>query len=359
MALEMNSDSTVCFKCGRRYSGWKGYFHVSYALLYKGGGHLTICKTCVDKMYNEYLAQCGNAKDAVRQMCRKLDIFWSESVFEAAMQKSGAQSVMAQYIAKTNSTTYAGKSYDDTLLKEGTLWGFTSVGAPSANDNVADETKDASSAEDDVDEAILEYMKEIDGFRLTKEIVAFWGAGYSKQAYAELERRRAYWMEKLSGDDMAIDIGTETLLRQICSLEVEINKGRAAGKQMDAKVTLLNTLLGSANLKPVQKKGDVPDDLASAPLGVKIYNVEKHKPLPDGEERELKRYIKKYIWTWLGHICKLCRIKNGYTKLYDEEIERLRVKHPEYEDESDEDLIMLDLSGDEPIVVDRGDEDGG
>lgn len=353
MALEMNSDSTVCFKCGRRYSGWKGYFHVSYALLYKGGGHLTICKTCVDKMYNEYLAQCGNSKDAVRQMCRKLDIFWSESVFEAAMQKSGAQSVMAQYIAKTNSTTYAGKSYDDTLLKEGTLWGFREADkAPEPSDESSAAQPDGDNPAEN-DPEFERYIQELTSYPVTKDVIAFWGTGYTKQMYAELEQRRAYWMSRFS-QDFELDAGTEALIRQICSLELDINRDRADGKSVDKSTNALNNLLGSANLKPVQKKEAV-DDFSKQPLGVKLYHREKNKPLPELEESEKdRRHIKKYIFTWvLGHLCKMCGVKNGYTKLYDEAIRQLRVELPQYEDESDEDLIIhsfedldIDMGGD-------------
>lgn len=33
-------------------------------------------------------------------------------------------------------------------------------------------------------------------------------------------------------------------------------------------------------------------------------------------------------------------VKNGYTRMYEEEINRLRVEKPEYEDEDDETLLV-------------------
>lgn len=51
-------------------------------------------------------------------------------------------------------------------------------------------------------------------------------------------------------------------------------------------------------------------------------------------------HIKKYVFTWFGHVCKMLGVKNGYTRMYEEEINRLRVEKPEYEDEDDETLLV-------------------
>lgn len=356
MALEVSSDAAICSKCGKKYGRRRGFFPVSYAILHKGLGYIPVCKDCIETMYSTYLSQCHNAKDAVRQMCRKLDLYWNESVYDAAEKKSTTRSIMTQYITKINTATYAGKSYDDTLLDEGIFWNFTldktsndtlqtsdqsaqvRVGENSANNDL--ENPDVAA---DNNEAMSEYLRDLSSFTVTKDIITFWGTGYTKQMYAELEQRRAHWMDRLP-KDTELDIGTEVLIRQICSLELDINRDRAEGKAVDKSINALNTLLGSANLKPTQKKVDSQDDFVNKPLGVKLYHREKFAPLPELEENEKDRkHIKRYIWTWMGHLCKMCGVKNGYTKLYEEEIERLRVKYPECDDESEEDLIIYDL----------------
>lgn len=87
MPLEINSSQAICGKCGRAYSRRKGYFPVSYATLNRGLGYTHVCKECIDQMYNEYLSQCHNAPDAVRQVCRKLDLYWSERVYRMVERK--------------------------------------------------------------------------------------------------------------------------------------------------------------------------------------------------------------------------------------------------------------------------------
>lgn len=330
MAIEMSSDVAICSRCGKKYSRRKGYFPVSYAVLHKGIGHIPVCKECIDTMYNTYLAQCNNAKDAVRQLCRKLDLYWSESVYDLVQRKSTTRSMMTQYIAKINTVSYAGKSYDDTLSEEGTLWNFI----PEINKESAEVT----------DVTPVEAVE----IETPEEIIAFWGSGYSDEMYRELEQRRQYWMSKFP-EGIELDVGTEALIRQICSLELDINRDRIAGKSVDKSVNALNNLLGSANLKPAQQKADGDNAQENTPLGVWIRRWETQRPVPDPDpELEDVDGIVRYISIWfLGHLCKMLGIKNTYCKLYEEEIAKMRVDRPEYEDEDDE-TMFNDIFGSTP-----------
>ena len=241
MAIEMSSDKAICSRCGTAFSRRKGFFPVSYAELHKGIGHIPVCKECIDRMYEVYLETCGDEKLAVRQMCRKLDLYWNEGVYGVVSKKSTPRSMMTQYIAKINSVTYAGRSYDNTLSEEGMLWKF---GRYPAGGPIV-QTEKPEESEDDTPSISIEDIPE--------QVRLFWGSGYTPEMYQELEQRRQYWMSRFP-DGTDLDIGTEALIRQICSLELDINRDRAAGKTIDKSVTALNTLLGSANLKPVQKK---------------------------------------------------------------------------------------------------------
>lgn len=339
MAIEMSSDTAICSRCGKKYSRRKGYFPVSYAILHKGIGYVPICKDCIDTMYNTYLAQCNNAKDAVRQMCRKLDLYWSESVYETVSRKSTTRTMMTQYIAKINTITYAGKSYDDTLSEEGTLWNFN------PEPNGSSEYEDSDTPQNELLET-------------PEEIITFWGSGYSDEMYRELEQRRQYWMSKFP-EGTELDVGTEALIRQICSLELDINRDRIAGKSVDKSVNALNNLLGSANLKPTQQKADGDSAQENTPFGVWIRRWETQRPVPDPDpELEDVDGIIRYISIWfLGHLCKMLGIKNTYCRLYEEEIAKMRVDRPEYEDEDDETLFN-DIFGVGNSVEEENESDG-
>lgn len=329
MGLEVASDKAICTRCGKQYSKRKGFFPTSYSENYKGLGYTHICNTCINSLYSKYLTQCGSSKDAVRQVCRKLDLYWHESIFNRINTKSTARTVMTQYITKLNSVALAGRSYDDTLLDEGTLWSFSST-----------------IKTDDKPETPVEPLTENEE-PVPEDVIAFWGAGYTADMYKDLEQRRQYWMSRFP-NDIDLDIGTEALIRQICNLEIDINRDRVAGKSIDKSVNALNNLLGSASLKPTQRKEDLDSSVSNTPLGVWLYRFENERPLPDIDD-ELKDVngLKKYVFTWMGHLCKMMGIKNGYTRLYEDEINRLRVERPEYDDEDDETLLIDSFSEEE------------
>lgn len=326
MAIEVSSCSVVCCKCGKSYGRRKGYFPVSYASQHKGVGYIPVCKECIDLMYNSYLSQCDNARDAVRQMCRKLDLFWSDTVFEVVERKSTTHSMMTSYIAKLNTVTYAGKCYDDTLSAEGTLWNWTAVPIENEPDDIEEKIEDE---QDNGDEEVSD------------EVIEFWGPGFTSKMYQELEQRRVYWTSKIS-PEVEIDVGTEALIRQICNLEITINRNRAAGRSIDKPIGMLNTLLGSLGLKPSQKRDEDGDAaIDGTPFGVWIKRWEDQRPIPepDPELQDVDGII-RYILTWFyGHLAKMLNIKNAHSKLYDDAIAELRIERPEYVDEDDETMI--------------------
>ncbi len=328
--IEAKNEGVYCYRCGQYFPKRRGHLPISYAALYKGVGHIPYCRDCIDAIYNNYLDVCRDEVTAARQVCRKLDLYWSPKVFERALAKSGLRSVMIQYVAMVAATnSYLGKSYDDTLIEENVMWVFPGTDIQ----NIAASTIGTDGAEDGEEAE-----------KISDEVIAFWGSGYTASMYLELERRRKYYMSRLSNSEL--DIGTEILIRQICNLEVSIARDSVAGKPIDKSVNSLNTLLGSLNLKPAQKKEEEIDAaLNTTPLGVWLYRYENKRPLPEIDDGlKDSNHLKKYIFTWMGHLCKMMGVKNGYTKLYEEEVERLKVAKPEYDGDDEEALLSQSYS---------------
>jgi len=317
MALEVASNNVVCVKCGTMYGKRQSNFFVSYATSYKGIGFIPICRNCVEQMYDMYMNACGDSRKAVRQVCRKLDLYWNDSVFSVVEKKSSPRTIMSLYISKINTGTNINKSYDDTLKDEGMLWTFgvqQRTFAPTGNESTT---------------TLQEY-------EVSDEVKTYWGPGYSPEMYMALEDRRAYWMKHLPAG-VELDVGTEALIRQICSTELDINRGRANGEDVNKSISTLNTLLGSAKLKPSQKKDVDDSDLVSTPLGVWLYRYENERPLPEIDDslKDVNR-IRRYIFIWMGHLCKMLGLKNAYSQMYEDEIAKLRVEKPEYDGDDEE-----------------------
>lgn len=334
MSIEVGSDKAICCKCGTAYGQRKGFFQRSYSFQHKGTGYIPICKTCIEQMYNTYLAQCNNSKDAIHQMCRKLDLYWNEEVFEVVSKRSSTRSIMSSYITRINSLKLVGKCYDDTLSEEGTLWDFRHPKEPKP-DNIHTHADDTDDSPDNSDLPPV-----------SPEVKAYWGKELSDQTCRDLEEKRAYWLSKFPSD-VPLDIGTDAIIKQICGLELDISRDRAQGKAVDKSIGALNTLLGSANMKPAQKKDEGDASTENTPFGVWIKKWEDQRPIPEPDpELQDVDGIKKYITVWLfGHLSKMLNIKNTYCKLYEEELAKMRVDRPEYEEE-DDDTLLYDIFGD-------------
>ena len=334
MPLKLEQTIVVCQRCGQGFAKRRGYFYASSSACNKGAGYLPICKSCVDQLYQGYLATCGDSAKAVRQMCRKLDLYWNERLHASCVRGSAEKSVMVTYLTRLTGSSYAGKCYDDTLLEEDALWQFGRV--------------DISAQIEEEDPELPEEIEEEDVPAAMKE---FWGAGYTPSMYRELQDRYDFYISKM-GEGATLDIGGEILLRQICTLEIDINRDRAAGKSVDKNVNVLNTLLGSAMLKPAQQKSDADGAMGNTPYGMWIWKLENEEPVPDPspEMRDVDGII-RYISIWyFGHLCKMLNIKNSYCKLYEDAIAARRVERPELDDE-DDDAFIADVFGE-----DTGDE---
>lgn len=328
MGIELDTTKAVCCKCGRAYGKRKSNFQASYGTMYKGTGFLPICKDCVDSMYNVYFAQCNDSAAAVRQVCRSLNLYWNQRAFDTSNARTSARTMMSGYLTRLNTVTYSGKSYDDTLIEEGLLWSQISeddkpTKTEAEYDNSAEELHD-----------------------IPDDVKDFWGWDYDARDYLDLERKRKYWLSAFP-EGTKIDTATEGYIRQICALERDIERTRAAGKSVDKLVSAFDKLVGSLGVKPTQRQDDNLDvSMTETPMGVWLYRYENKRPLPD-KYKDSK--ILKYIFTWMGHVLKMMGKKNGYEQLYQDEIDRLKVEKPEY-DGSDEDLMMdyFDEEGDSP-----------
>lgn len=300
-----------CTRCGKEYKVQRNNFPRVQSVLYKYNNCFSvICNSCVDYIYERYVYEFKEPSVAAERICQKLDVYWSKNVFDGVVQKNkNGASEIRSYIGMTNLTQYSGKTYDDTLTEYEKNRIHPILG--------------------------LTEVKEV-----SDDVEAFWGKGLSNSHYIELERRLKNW--KGDRDISDFDMGELTVIKQICMLEVQINLDAAAGKSIDKNVKALDSLLGSGNLRPVQKKTDDSDSKEDkTPFGVWINRIENDEPIPEPSE-EFKDVdgIVKYVSTWfLGHMCKMLKVNNRFSNLYEEELAKLTVERPEYEGDDDEDIV--------------------
>lgn len=112
MPIEIKASGHVCRRCGNSYGKLSGNFLVCYGALYKGAGYLPYCNHCVEDMYMSYLRQCGDQQAALRQLCRKLDLYWSAELYESILAKTTPANIVKDYIAKLRGKNCIGKSFE-------------------------------------------------------------------------------------------------------------------------------------------------------------------------------------------------------------------------------------------------------
>lgn len=317
----------ICSRCGVTYRIQSRNFPASQSPLFaKNNGYLTVCGSCIEALFNRYKDLLGSEDAAVKRICLKFDIYWNENVLNSArktISRENYTSIIRSYIGKTNLARHLGKTYDDTLIEE-------------ANTR----------------EAVIEANKKFDSEDINDgaprlEDIEFWGDGYSAREYDLLNKKYEQWV----GDQAELDelpVGTSTLYRQICTLELQINRNMIAGRPTEAAINQLNNLIGSVNARPSQSKDDgVGGSFDSLPFGVGIRIFENNKPIPKPlPQLEDVDGIVRYISIWfLGHLCKMLNIKNTYCRMYEEEIARLRVDRPDLDNEDDE-TVFDNIFGD-------------
>lgn len=326
MPIEVNTKSILCSRCGKAYATRKNYFHVSYAAMHKGTQTLPVCKTCSTEIFNTYLASAPTAKDAMRQFCRKFDLYWNEDVFATVEKMNATRNLLPGYLNKINTVKFAGKCYDDTLNEEGTLWApIASVGAevPATYSECAEE-------EDEQDPEI------------PKEWELFWGAGYKYATYEQLEELLEFNLDQWKVERDDLDLGARVLVTQLCCTQLDAAKKRAAGLFPKDEIATINNIMASLNLKPAQQKAEDDDSkISSTPLGVWAKRLEFERPIPeaDPEFKDVDGII-KYITTWFfGHAAKMLGKKNLYSKLYEDAMEDYRIKRPDVEGDDEEEFF--------------------
>lgn len=310
--------------CGTTYRKQKGNFPFSQSVLYQSNNrYAPVCYECADKMFNNYYGLTGDRREAMKRICLKFDIYWNAEIFDLADSCGATQnlSFVRQYITKSNLFKYKDKTYDDTI-----------------NDDI-----DSLSKGNVMQFAPVNIEEHIAGMETpSQEMVEFWGEGLEADMYFDLDRRYQKWTRNL---DQPVSAAAEALYKQICISEMRINKGVLDSKGIEAAQKSIIDSLGALNIRPDKVVVDTTDeDFDNAPFGVLIRIKENTAPIPKPlPELEDVDGLRKYISVWfLGHLCKMLGIRNGYSKMYEDEMERLRVTKPEMVDE-DEDSPYNDI----------------
>ena len=155
------------------------------------------------------------------------------------------------------------------------------------------------------------------------------GVGYKPDEYYYLREQYDEWITRYEAKTKA----QEELFKAICITQLTIRRAQQQNnpKAIADATKSFQDLLGSANLKPSQNNDNALVEQNT--FGTLIKKWEDERPIPEAEDEfkdvdGIKRYIDAYFF---GHLAKVMKIDNDYSKIYDEEMAKYTVQKPQYE----------------------------
>jgi len=308
-----------CQTCGTVYKKQDRFFpkNTSSPIYAGNNGFLCTCNKCMDNLFSQYTELFGgNEERAIERICQLYDYYFCESALNDSKKVNERTSRFRNYISKLNIAHRKDKTYSDTIKEN------------------------ASDSVDSLEE--LENYDAMDAKQL-KKAIGVWGFGFSPEQYSILNDQFADWKSRVVIDSKQ----RESLVRELCIIKLQMNVA-LKDNNVELYTKLMKTYqdtMKSANLQPLQE--DANDKASEKPIGVMIKMFEDERPIPKPEPEwedvdGIVRYITIYF---LGHLCKMLKIKNRYSNLYEQEMAKYRVEIPELEEADDEEVFEALING--------------
>ena len=107
-----------CTMCGTIKKANSNNFYKSYSKMFKANyeNRMCVCKDCIVNEVDLLTSVYGNEKKALYEVCSLLDIFFSKSLYESAVEQASSKNsnVSQIYLQKINSLPqYKGKTFKE------------------------------------------------------------------------------------------------------------------------------------------------------------------------------------------------------------------------------------------------------
>lgn len=290
--VDKGNGAFYCTCCPTKYKTQPQNFYRSFSPLYAhNGGYLPICKECCNTLYRHYWRVLGSAKEAVRRMCMKLDVYWDEVAFDSLDEGIDPADAFARYMGGMSYSSRKNKTYDTTLDRA----------VASTAETVAVEV----GQQDRLD----------------------WGMAWEDEEIRYLKGQYSRWEQEYSIESRAQEI----LVRDMCIMELQRDKAMRANDVANySKLSdLFQRTMDRAELSPSKLKEQRTS--RTKPLGVILKEMEDTKPIPEPapEFRDVDGIIRFFRVYCIGHLCHMLGIKHRYAQLYEDEMNKYRVSADE------------------------------
>jgi len=288
----VSGEQGYCRKCQKTMS--LSNFYEATNPMIDSNSYMSICKDCCCQIYDTYFSIYNNLEKALYLTCQDLDVCFNydvlrqtQSHIEGIITKGKtATKVFGYYKSKLGSTGKNNTGIDSFRFKNSDQFIDTTITIKINDENIKKDNLSIESIDNN--------------FKVTSEIVKFWGKGYSPAEYEFLENEKPHWFERYKCDTR----GEEVLYKQICYQLLDINKARDGGnkdKDISKMLDTLQKLMESANVKPKDANALSDSDIIDT-YGTRIRDMELFDPAEYFEDKNLYRDfsgIEKYFKKWV------------------------------------------------------------
>lgn len=312
-----------CLYCGNET---ERNFYSSDSDFFKLTGKIPYCKQCIDKFYKYYYDKYQRAnyafpeKKAVKRLCMAFDIYYSDEIFESAIESKNKKnipnsSIFGYYVKISKLNQHKNKSYDTTIYSDEYKG---NINLSKYDDNVDIKTNKAS-----------------------EKTVKFFGAGFSDEDYEFLQEQYDDWTTRHECETKS----QEEIFKRICFKQLEIWKATKRGEDTKNLDATFQSYLETAKLQPKQNSSDTTAN--SQTFGTLIDKWENTRPIPEIDEdlRDVDKIALYLDVFFKGHLAKMMGLKNGLSNLYTKYMKKYTVEKPEYNDNEDGEALFDAIFG--------------
>ena len=318
----LNLDYIYCPHCGK-WKSTNGNSNFYRSNKSKSGFEHFACKSCILDLCTDVDPKTGvrtDNKEKTINTFRQLDWKFNESDYNAQLQtinegvgeKVRGTAVQNLIVMVASLPQYKNKTY-----------------------------KDSEFAIDDIENNTEENTRIVQ--KTLKAAKKRFGNSYSNEDLMFLENEYQDWITRYECNTKA----QETIFERLAFKKWEINKATKAGQNTKDLDKTYTDLLASINILPRQNADNGLDN--SLTFGQLIEQWESTRPIPEPDpEFADVNHIAKYIKTWFkGSLARSLGIDNGYSKEYDDELQKYTVKKQDYSEDDESDDIYKSVFGDD------------
>lgn len=166
---------------------------------------------------------------------------------------------------------------------------------------------------------------------------------YSNEDLMFLENEYQDWVARYPCENK----GQEVLYKQICFIELNIDKAQKEGKDTKDLLKSLQDVMSSLQIKPSQNNSNSLTEAKTFGQLIAKWETEKPIPEPDDDFKDVDG-ISDFVDIFMrGHLAKMMGLKNGYSEKYDSYIDQYSAKKHEYTEDEASQSIYNQIFGDE------------